>query len=262
MNTEKHKEQLGKDIAFGIQQTAACWATDFIDPPLSAYIQKKLESSGHESEHKYAWAGEIIGDSLAIFAFLGARKFLAAPMEAATRFTKRLLNPLLESSGKKTLKEWTQRHNIAPGSAEYARKLEEWKDFQADNMVKTSVIGVSSIALNVATQKALGNTHKTSVILLSKLAGAAITMATMMGLRFALPKTTKTIDEEMSERYFAPVIRSAQKMAGAKVDEEYKSQETDIKSEYSSRYPQRVQSGYARAEHQRSKQRTQPQHGY
>ena len=116
------------------------------------------------------------------------------------------------------------------------KKLEEWKEFQADNLAKSSVVAIASTALNVWVQKskmfATGfgkmtnqpewepNAHSWKAVAVSKISGAVITMATMMGLRFALPKTTKEWDEELSERYFTPLIRKTQKLFGAEVTPE------------------------------------------
>jgi|GEM_PF-978330 len=241
-HVKQDAEKLGEDISFGLQQTLACWATDFIDPYVSNWFQAKYKVEGkHEGNLKHTWAGEIVGDSAAFFVFLGVQRYLPEPMHWFTRSVKKCLNPFYEWTGKKSLKSWADHHGLSEDSETYKHKLEEWKEFQADNFARSSVISVSSVAANVATQKAMGNTHKLSVITGSKLIGAAITMATMLGLRMAIPKTTKELDEELSARYFTPLIRKTQKMMGAKVEEparhthkdgEHHPHHHDEKSEY------------------------------
>jgi hypothetical protein len=75
------------------------------------------------------------------------------------------------------------------------------------------------VVFNVATQKALGNTHRLRVITASKLVGAAITLGSMLGLRFLIPRTTQEMDEELSDKYFDPLVRKAQKLFGAAADD-------------------------------------------
>lgn len=210
------REKFGEDISFGIQQTLACWATDFIDPYVGKLIQDKFKDDSHSSTMAHTWGGEIIGDTAAFFTFLAVQKYLPQPVEWLKSAAAKLGNGFYDWAGKRSLSGWAREQHIDPNSDAYKKKLEEWKDFQADNFAKSSVISVSSIALNVATQKAMGNTHKLSVITMSKVIGAAITMASMLGLRVLIPKTTKELDEELSKKYFTPVIRATQRAFGAK----------------------------------------------
>jgi hypothetical protein len=112
-----------------------------------------------------------------------------------------------------------EREGVTLTPKQYRKGIEDWKEFQADNIAKSTIVSTSSIAFNVATQKMMGNTHKIWVITLAKLAGAAITVAAMLGVRFALPRTTQGFDDELSRRYFSPLVRKTQKLMGAEVDE-------------------------------------------
>jgi hypothetical protein len=214
----KHVSSLGEDISFGMQQTLACWATDFIDPYIGKWFQDKYKDDHHQSSLSHTWGGEIIGDSAAFFMFLGVQRLCPEPMHWFKEGVKKAFDPFYDRLGKKSIRHWAYEHSIDEDSERYRRKLDEWKDFQADNFAKSSVITVSSVAANIATQKAMGNTHTLSTIAASKVIGAAITMGTMLGIRFAIPKTTHELDEELNERYFSPLIRKTQKLVGAKVD--------------------------------------------
>jgi len=218
MQSAIDRQKFGQDIAFGMQQTLACWATDFIDPYVGKWFQDFFKDDQHQGTLKHTWGGEIIGDSAAFFMFLGVQQFLPQPVQWLKHAAKKCLNPLYNWTGKRSLKSWAEQEHVVEKSEAYQSKLEEWKEFQADNFAKSSVISVSSIAANVVTQKAMGNTHKLAVITASKIAGAAITMAAMLGLRFTIPRSTRQLDEELSERYFSPLIRKTQEMLGAAPD--------------------------------------------
>lgn len=215
---DRHK--FGQDIAFGVEQTIACWATDFIDPWVGAKVQEKFEPRvGNGDELKYAWAGEIAGDLAAFFSFVGAQRFMPQLAEGIKRVIKPVIAPLYERSGHKSLRHWAEEHGISEDSAEYRQKLEEYKDFQTESLAKSSVVAAGSIGFNVATQKAIGNPHKLWVITAAKVAGASLTVGLMMGLRFLLPRTMHNLDEELGERYFSPIARRFQKLFGGEVTE-------------------------------------------
>ena len=210
---EIKRDKLGKDISYGMQQTLACFATDFIDPFVGEKIQQKLEPGKPTLDLN--WAGEIAGDTAALFAFLGVQKYAPGITHSLSKITRPMFEKVYEKSGRKHLKLL----HYTPGTPEYDQKLKEWKDTQSDNMGKTSVIAGGSILFNVGTQKLMGNPRKLWVITVGKLVGAAITMALMMGLRAGIPRTTQQLDDELNDRYFSPVIRKTQKLLGTSVDE-------------------------------------------
>jgi hypothetical protein len=215
---ELARRQFGEDIAFGLQQTVACWATDFIDPVVGEKIQHRMGDAAKMPTGS-TWIGEFVGDTAAFFAFLGVQKFAPGITRGLHKISRKLFDGFLEKSAKGHLKHWAEEHDVAIGSPEYKKKMEEWKEFQADNMAKSSIISAASTGLNIGTQRAIGNKNKIWVIAVAKITGALITVAGMLGLRFALPQTTRSLDEELSQRYFSPIIRKTQELFGAEVSE-------------------------------------------
>lgn len=55
-----------------------------------------------------------------------------------------------------------------------------------------------------------------------------------MGLRFAIPKATKTLDEELSDRYFSPLTNKVQRLFGVEqvVDREKESNDNPNKTDF------------------------------
>ena len=210
-------KRFGREIAFGIQQTLACWATDFIDPYIGKWYQNKYGNKEHEVTAAHTWGGELAGDSAALFVYLGAKRFMSKPIDAVTHCVKKVTAPLYEKVGKKSLEQWRQEKHLETSDPLYRKKLESYQEFQAENLVDSTIIAGSSTLINVGAQRALGNKQAMGLILTSKIIGAGLTMGTMLGLRTGLPDSTRTLDNELSERYFSKVVRKVQKVAG--VDE-------------------------------------------
>jgi hypothetical protein len=211
----KQQKQLGEDIAFGVQQSLACMATDFLEAPINDWVQRQNATAQHQGTLWQNYVGEFAGNAGSLLTFLGLRQFFPQSVEWIKHSSRALFDGFYDKVGRRSLKRWAQAHHVEVDSDKYQEKLAEWKDFQADNFAKSSVIQVSSLAFNVVGQKAVGNTHKASTILLGKLAGGVLTMAAVLGFRLVAPKTAKQFDEELSDRYFTPLVHKTQKLLGA-----------------------------------------------
>jgi hypothetical protein len=213
---DSEDKRMGRNIAFGLQQTLACWATDFIDPPISRWLQNKFGNKSHPVTHTHVWGGEIIGDTSAFFSFIAIKRFFKKPVDAVIGWVKSAFNGYFDRMGKRAIKDWADAHHVTEKDGRYQEKLESYKQFQAENTVDSVIVATSATLANVGIQRALGNKQGLGLILVSKIIGAVITMATMLGLRTALPTATKTLDDELSNRYFSPMVRFTQRMFGVK----------------------------------------------
>ncbi len=208
-------QRFGRQIGFGIQQTLACWATDFIDPYVSKWFQNKYGKKEHHVTAAHTWGGEIVGDSAAFFAYILTKRLFSKPVDGVIAVVKRVADPLLSRFGKSAIKPWAEENSIQEGDERYQQKLDSYKAFQAENIVDSTIIATAATGLNVAAQRFMfGNKQGFGIILASKLIGAAATMTTMLGVRTALPTTTRHLDEELSDRYFSKVIQGTKKILG------------------------------------------------
>lgn len=216
MNETKpdERQQLGQDIAFGVQQTLACWATDAIDPPLSKFIQNRFGDQEHKVTNKHVWYGEILGDSAALFEFVALKKLFRSPIEKLTQGVEKAFDPIFDKIGRGHVAAWAEQHHLAQDDPKYLERVQSEKDFTAHAAVDSGIVATGATLSNVAVQKMAGNHQPFKIILLSKLAGASITMSLMLGLRTGLPRTTKHLDKELNDRYFDKVVRFFQKAAG------------------------------------------------
>jgi hypothetical protein len=213
----KFSREMGKDMAFGVQQTIACLLTDFIDPYISKWYQNRFGSKEKEQEvtMKHTWAGELAGDFGGLGAYVGIKALFRSPIESLTQAVEEVSAPLLEKMGKSQMKRWAKQHHVQEGDAIYSQELEAYKQFQAKNIVDSSILALSSSAINVVAQRVSGNQQPYRVIIGSKVVGAGLTMATMLAARSALPDTSRTLDDELSERYFSKAVRKVQRFTGS-----------------------------------------------
>lgn len=207
-------KRTGREIAYGIQQTLACWVTDFIDPPVSKWFQNKFGNKNHPVTNKHVWWAEGLGDSSAFFVYVFIKRAFTKPLDALTVRIKNAMDGRFTKMGKKALKPWQEQHHIDENDPRYQHKLELYKEFQAENVVDSTIIATTATLGNVGIQRQLGNRQNLHVILASKIVGAAMTMSLMLGLRTGLPTATKTLDDELSERYFSKIVRFTKRMFG------------------------------------------------
>lgn len=205
-------KKMADNIAFGVEQTVLCTATDFVDPYVGSKIIKMM---GGKGDLKHTGGGELIGDGAALFGFLAVARWAPKPMEWLSRAAGKIFRKSYEHIAHANMQDWAQRHNTRPGEAEYQKKFDEWKQFQADSFAKSSIISALSVAINVASQKLLlRSPDKTIAILAGKIAGAGITSGIMLGARAVMPRTMRQMDEELSSRYALPLVRAAHKVVG------------------------------------------------
>lgn len=211
----KSRDTFGEDIAFGIQQTIACWATDFIDPIVSAKVQKWIGKKEAKGTLVHAAKGEVVGDTAALAIFLAMQKVFPQPVKWLTKEARSHFDKFYDKMARTSLTAWAADHNESPGSERYQHKLEEFKQFQASSFAKSVVISLGSIVSNVAAQKWVGNTNTVPVIATSKVIGAAITSGVVLGSRLVFPQAMRKLDKEMDKNFITPLINKTQKLLGS-----------------------------------------------
>lgn len=209
-------KRFGREIAYGIQQTLTCWATDFLDPPISAWYQKNFGKPGAGGGLDHTLKGEFVGDTAALGVYLGAKRMFQGPIDGIISGVKGAFDGTLTKMGKGAIKGWAESHNVQEGDERYKRKLEEYKDYQAENAVDSGIISVAATGINVLAQKHMfGNNQSYGVILKSKLLGAGLTLGAMFMTRTLMPNTTKAFDNELEERYISKAIKISKRALGA-----------------------------------------------
>src|SRR5690606_30023783 len=87
---------------------------------------------------------------------------------------------------------------------DYDIKINQWKTQQERNLVRASIMGVTNIAANLASQKTLfRNPAPTGVIFKGKLLSTALTTSVALAARVCFPGKTKEMDRWVSQRVCA-----------------------------------------------------------
>ncbi len=214
MDKEERNKQFANDVVYAGTHLAACTVLDIaIDPHINQYVQDKLAPS-FKGQEVHARKAEVISDVSASVIFLGLQRFFPGVVNGIKKAMKPLLNPIYEKIGNNRLQEWAERHHVDPASKEFRNKLDEWKDQQAGNFAKSSVIAGLSAAGNVVAQIKLGNPRPKWVITTGKLSGAAVTVGVILGVRALAPRGMHKVDKNINKYVAMPLINVTQKLFG------------------------------------------------
>lgn len=217
-------QRLGDEISSAIIQTGACWSTDVIDPIVSKKLQDRF---GTGATHTQVWGGEIIGDTVGGFIYVGLKQLahhasklplinkIGDPIEGAIEFVKNKFDKSYDSSGEKALAHWAREHHMDKDDPRYKRKLENYKYYQAESTIDSLIVAGASAASNIVAQKYMfKNTNPWQVITGSKLVGSVATLSLMFGANKTFPNFMQTLDHEMSDRYFSKVANAVNSTLG------------------------------------------------
>ena len=218
---KRTKEQrLAHEVSYGLKQTLTCWATDFLDPPISSWYMKHFGKKGQGGGIEQTAGGEVVGDTAAFFAYIGLKQMFRSPIDMAINAVKSMGDASLTRMGKKSIAGWARSHGISEDDPRFKQRVEDYKQFQAENIVDSSIISVSATGLNVLAQRHMfGNNQTYGTILKSKLLGAGLTLGVMGGMNIVFPAASKAFDNELEERYVSKIIHKTKKMLGLKTDD-------------------------------------------
>ncbi len=197
-------QKRGENVAFAVESVATCFATDFIDPVVSHWFQREharqhaLENHGTLTHNV---VGEVGGDIFSAVALIAAEEVFPKKMRSLSHRLGEMLDPFYSVMAERAVDEEIT-------GEQRQKKIDEWKEYQKDNVAKTLVMQVAGIGGNVALQKSpwLANPSPASVIFKGKLAGAAVTAALVVGSRLLWPKQTKQVDAWLARNVFSPII--------------------------------------------------------
>jgi hypothetical protein len=211
------------DISFGIQQTIICWITDVITDPLFSMLaqnNRHLKKIFHdESEHDTTiWQqvkSEVSGDLLALVTFVPLRKLFRKPFDAAADWVEKRLDRRFDALGRKTLREWAEHHGLREDDPAYQKRLREFKDARADNVVDSSLLGVLSLVFNTVSQKAFFKSDKPwGLVAVGKAIGMLITVGATLGFKTFMPKSSHKVDHALERHVLGPVSNWVAHKAG------------------------------------------------
>lgn len=231
----------GEAMAFGAQSLMFQLAGNLFEPYVNYEVQRYYAT--HDPKHlekhgtyKQNLGAEIVGDVAGAGGLILAEVFMPGPVHYFTRNFRKAIDPIYDPVAR-----WVFRNQ--KDDPDYKEKMETWKVFQERNLARSVIVAAGNIAGNVWAQKHLmGNPSPTKLIFLGKLASTSLVTGLGLVARAAFPEKTSAMDEWMSKKLFAPIVR--------KVDPKRKSEgDTNPDTAFSERLIQEVseqQTAYTR----------------
>jgi len=208
----REKKESAKDIGNVIATTAACTATDFIDPLFGDFIQRRL---GNDSQLKGNFIAEFAGDYGALPVTVAVRRMFPEFMNFLEKITSPLIDMFFHKSAEKDAQLWANKHGFTPESLEYRKRLQEILGYEKRHFPDTLVWTVSSVAINVATQRGLGNKAPIAHITAGKVGGAALTALLTTVLRGLFPRKAEKFEEFIGDNIVIPVQNFVNNLFGS-----------------------------------------------
>ncbi len=198
----KTKKQRAEDIAYTLNHTAVCTATDFIDPYVGNAVQKHL---GNKSQLANCWTAEIIGDFGSVPVTIGIQRIFPGFMSRVSELAEPIFHKAFLKGAKHDTAAWAQRHGYSIGSEEYNSRVERIYNYEVQHISQALVWTASSVVLNIASQRLMGNKAPIIHIAAGKIGGAALTAGITVGGRAIFPRKAEQLDKFTSEKILLPL---------------------------------------------------------
>ncbi len=205
------EKQRTEDVAYTINHAVACTATDVVDPFIGNATQKYLGKRisigcGHDhSSHLKEWVvGETAGDLGAVLATVGILRFAPGIMTGIEHVTTPLLGPLFHAGAVRATNAWAAEQHIDKASPEYKAHLEATYQYELRHLPQALSWTASSIAINLATQRMVGNTAPLWHMATGKAIGAGISAGLLVAGRAVVPDAAHRWDQFTNDKLFAP----------------------------------------------------------
>lgn len=213
-----------EDIAYTINHTIACTATDFIDPFIGTATQKMLGKrlnlhGEHAHDHKqgglnYTFAGELVGDFGSVPVTIALQRHAPKLMSGLGKGLEKVAAPVFRRTAESTALREAKAFGGEVDAEAVKARADALYTHEIKHLPLAAVWTASSIAMNVATQKLLGNQAPTSHILAGKGAGIAFSSGLTVGLRALIPAKAQAWDKFSSEKLYLPATKKIGKLFG------------------------------------------------
>ncbi len=243
----KTDEQRAEDVAYTINHALACTATDILDPYIGNFTQRWLgkrisigcqhpdhqhdhdhhhDHHHHDHDHDHAhhhtlshwWIGEIIGDFGAVPFTIGLQRHAPWFMQGLRNGLEAILGPVFLKGAERSAGMWARENGVALDSKDYQDRVQMIYRHEADHLPQALMWTLSSVGINVITQKAIGNTGPVWHIAAGKAVGAGISAGLVVGGRAFAPQTARKWDQFTSENIFLPLTKSIGGLFGVDAD--------------------------------------------
>jgi hypothetical protein len=250
-SSKKNAEERAEDVAYTINHALACTATDFIDPYVGNVTQKFLgrrisigcghdhshdhashadghpckhdhhHHHGHEHSHaaprshlKHWWIGEVVGDFGAVPITVAAQYMFPDAMRAVGSGMEMMLGGFFRMGAARATRAWAREHGVDSESQAYLNHFNATYRYEIDHLPQALLWTGSSIALNLGTQKLMGNAAPLWHLAAGKATGASISAALVVATRGMMPDTAHAWDRFTSRNIFLPATKGIGSLIG------------------------------------------------
>ena len=216
-----------EDYAYTINHALACTATDLIDPYVGKWTQKYLNrrvSIGCGHDHSadggstaQNWIGEVVGDFGAVPLTILVQRQMPWLMDAVRYVAEPILGDFFRHGAKEAARTRAMEalQQGVPYSAEdFRAHAKEIYRYEMQHLPQGLMWTASSIGLNIATQKAIGNPSPASHIFAGKVTGSALSTGLLFGVRGLAPETAHRWDRWATSTVLLPGAKVIGKLIG------------------------------------------------
>jgi hypothetical protein len=239
----KTKKQQSVDIAYTINHALACTTTDFIDPYFGNLTQQYLgkrfsigcghdhskdgahgagtcnhEHHGH-SHGKHWWVGEVVGDFGAVPVTIGMQRYFPNFMNGLRKIMEPALGGYFRMGAERSTKRWAAKNHVEVNSEEYKQHYQDVYQHEVSHLPQALIWTASSIAINLTTQRLMGNNAPLWHLATGKAVGASISAGLVVGGRGMAPGLAEKWDNFTSDHIFLPATKVVGRVFGVSADD-------------------------------------------
>jgi len=238
---DQEANELSTHISYTLNHALFCVLSDPVtDPIVSKFtqdlLQKHFPASGSTREPVSPWKlglAEIAGDLLAVPLVVTAQCLFPHFMQNISKTAEPILGAFFKNGAERSARLWAARHDVALNSEAYQEKVQSIYKREMENVPKLLLWTVSSVAINICTQKLMKNDAPLWHMLVGKAAGAGVTALLSTLARGIAPGATDAIDQFTHQHIVHPVNKLVRNIFGghSHAKEEHGSWEARVKNE-------------------------------
>jgi hypothetical protein len=165
--------------------------------------------------HLKQWIiGEFVGDFGAVPVTIAFQRYAPDFMEKLRNVVEPVLGGAFRMGARFSARSWASENNMAPDSKAVKDKENAIYEHEVRHLPQAVVWTASSIALNLATQRYLGNTAPLAHLAAAKATGATISAALVVTGRAFAPQSARKWDQYTSKNIFLPLTKVVGGAAG------------------------------------------------
>ena len=251
----KTTEAQMEDYAYTINHAIACTATDWIDPLVGNQYQKLINNLSGNTEHGHShggegnlwrWVvGEFVGDFGAVPVTVMFQRWAPGFMNSLRSVMEPVLGPLFRRGAHTATHKWAKEQGISTESQEAREHERQIYEHEVRHLPQALMWTASSSAINIATQRALGNHGPIWQLATGKALGAAITAGLVVGFRGFAPHTAEKWDNWTSKNIFLPLTEVVGGTIGVKKEDVERLRKKQEEAERGKSWAARVGGGEA-----------------